>query len=189
MNTSFEWAVVTERDDVNKVKEKFKAYFTPRVNETYERYNFLKRKQEQGESFESFLIDLKNLVTSCGYYVEEKCKVLHDQIVMGVTSNVVREKLLDLETLTQKTAVDLCRSSEVTGQLLKGVSGNEGISVHAVKGHRSTHINNRSNGDSKPKHVHRYQAKCCKYCGNTHEPRNCPACGRDCNKCEKKKQR
>ena len=37
-----------------------------------------------------------------------------------------------------------------------------------MKGHRSTHINNRSNGDSKPKHMHRYQSKCCKYCDNTH---------------------
>ena len=55
-----------------------------------------------------------------------------------------------------------------------------------MKGHRSAHVNNRSNGDSKPKHVHRYQIKCCKYCGNTHEPRKCPAYGRDCNKCEKK---
>ena len=68
------------------------------MNETYERYKFLKRKQKQGESFESFLTDLKNLVSSCGYHIE-KCKVLRDQIVMGVMSNQ--------EILTLKTAVDL----------------------------------------------------------------------------------
>ena len=104
---------------------------------------------------------------------------------MGVMSDVVREKLLDQEKLTI-TTVDLCRSGEVTGQLLMGMSANEGISVYAVIGHRSTHINNRSHGDSKPRHVHRYQVKCCKYCGNAYEPRKCPACGRDCSKCGKK---
>ena len=178
---SFEWVTAADKDDIEIVKAKFKAYFTPRVNETYERYKFLKRKQEQGETFESFLTDLKNLVSSCGYHVEEKSKVLRDQIVMGVVSNVVREKLLDQAALTLNTAVDLCRSSEVTGQLMMGMSAtNDPIQpVHAVKqkGHRSTHTN-RSD-----KHVHKNNHKCCKYCGKSHEPRKCQAYGRFCNKC------
>ena len=152
------------------------------MNETYERYKFLKGKQEQGETFESFLTDLKNLVSSCGYPVEEKSKVLHDQIVMGVVSNAVREKLLDQAALTLNTALDLCRSSEVTGQLLMGMSAtNDPIQpVHAVKqkgqGHKSTHTN------SSDKHVHKNNPKCCKYCGKSHEPRQCQANGRFCNK-------
>ena len=89
---SIEWVTAADKDDIEIFKAKFKAYFTARVNETYERYKFLKRKQEQVETFESFLTDLKNLVCSCGYHVEEKSKVLRDQIVMGVVSNVVREK-------------------------------------------------------------------------------------------------
>ena len=40
----------------------------------------------------------------------------HDRVV----SNVVTEKQLDQYALTLKTAVDLCRSSVVTGQLLMG---------------------------------------------------------------------
>ena len=58
---SFEWVTAADKDDIVIVKAKFKAYFTPRVNETYERYKFLKRKQEQGETFESFLTDLKRI--------------------------------------------------------------------------------------------------------------------------------
>ena len=41
---SFEWVTAVDKDDIVIVKAKFKAYFRPRVNETYERYNFLKRK-------------------------------------------------------------------------------------------------------------------------------------------------
>ena len=180
---SFDWVTAVDKDDIVIVKAKFKAYFTPRVNETYERYKFLKRKQEQGETFECFLTDLNNLVSSCGYHVEEKSKVLRDQIVMGVVSNVVREKLLDHAALTLNTAVDLCRSSEVTGQLLMGMSAtNESRPVHAMKhkgqGRRSTHTNPYSD-----KQVPKYNKKCCKYCATTHEPRKCPAWNRDCNRC------
>ena len=39
--------------------------------------------------------------------MEEKSKVLRDQIVTGVVSNGVREKLLDQAALTLNTAVDL----------------------------------------------------------------------------------
>ena len=35
---SFEWVTAADKDDIEIVKAKFKAYFTPRVNETYERY-------------------------------------------------------------------------------------------------------------------------------------------------------
>ena len=127
------------------------------------------------------MTDLNNLISSCGYHVEEKSKVLRDQIVMGVVSNAVREKLLDQAALTLNNAVDLCRNSEVTGQLLVGMSAtNNPIQpVHGVKqkGHRLTHTN-RSD-----KHVHKNNPKCCKYCGKSHEPHKCKAYGRLCNKC------
>ena len=96
---------------------------------------------------------------------------------------VVREKLLDQAAPTLNTALDLCRSCAVTGQLLMGMSAtNDTIQpVHAVKqkgqGHRSTHTN-RSD-----KHVHKNNEKCCKYCGKSQEPRKCQAYGRFCNKC------
>ena len=132
---SFKWVTAADKDDIVIGKAKFKEYFTPRVNETYERCKFLKIKQEQGETFERFLTDLKNLVSWCGYHIEEKSKVLRDQIVMGAVFNVVREKLLDRAALTLNTAVDMCRSSEVTGQLLMRMSANNDPiqPVHAVK--------------------------------------------------------
>lgn len=37
-------------------------YVNPKVNETFERYNFLKRVQKEGELFEHFLTDCKHLI-------------------------------------------------------------------------------------------------------------------------------
>ena len=91
------------------------------------------------------MTDLNNLVEFVYLSRRGKIKSTRDQIVMGVVSNVVREKLLDQAALTLNTAVDLCRSSEATEQLLVGTSATNDLiqPVHAVKqkGHRSTHRN------------------------------------------------
>ena len=177
---SFEWATEIDKDDVDIVKEKFRIYYTPRINETYQRYKFLKRKQEQGESFDSFLTDLKNLVSSCGYHIEEKGKVLRDQIVMGISSNTVREKLLDPESLTVTVAIDLCRSSEITGQLMTGMSA-ESLPIHSVRGQRSS-TQRRFKKDAKPNFKAQTKPNC-RFCGGIHEPRKCPAYGQECRAC------
>ena len=43
-----------ERQDINKVLEKLEAYCIGETNETYERYIFNKRDQQQSESFDSY---------------------------------------------------------------------------------------------------------------------------------------
>lgn len=42
-------------------------YVSPRVNESFQRYSFLKRVQEEVESFEHFLTDCRHLIKSCNY--------------------------------------------------------------------------------------------------------------------------
>ena len=76
-------------------------------------------------------------MSSCGYDIEEKGKVLRDQIVLGISSNTVREKLLDHESLTVTVAIYLCRSSEITGQLMTGMSA-ESLLIHSVRGQSYT---------------------------------------------------
>ena len=51
---------------------------------TYKRYKFLQRNQELGETFEAFLTDLKNLISSCKYHADERDNILRDQIVMNI---------------------------------------------------------------------------------------------------------
>ena len=109
---------------------------------TYKRYKFLQRNQELGETFDAFLMDLKNLISSCKYHADERDKyhaderdkyhaderdkyhaderdnILRDQIVMNIiTSNTVLEKLLSKAELKLPETIDICRSSEITGQL------------------------------------------------------------------------
>ena len=56
-----------DRQDINKVLEKLEAYYIGETNETYERYVFNKRDQQQGESFDSYLSALRSLIKTCNF--------------------------------------------------------------------------------------------------------------------------
>ena len=89
------------------------------MNEIYERFIFLQRKQKPGETFETFYTDLLRLVETCAYHAEEKGNIIRDQIVMNISSNTIREKLLQESGLKLERAVDMCRSMEATSSYLK----------------------------------------------------------------------
>ena len=163
----------------SQVKQTFARYFTSWIKLTYERFKFLQRNQELGETFDAFLTDLKTLISSCKYHAEERDNLLRDQIVMNITSNTVREKLLSKAELKLAETIDICRSSEKTGH----------EQSHAVKGTSSSRSRDTGNDSwQRSKNPTRNylvsNANACKLCDTTHAARNCPAYGRSCNKCK-----
>ena len=83
-------------------------------------------------------------------------------------------------------ATDICRSSEITGQLMAGMSQHE--QSYAVKGTSSSRSHDTGNDSwqrskNSTRNDHDSKAKACKFCGTTHADRNCPAYGKSCNKC------
>ena len=119
----------------------FAANFAPRRSVTYERYTFLKRVQNACQSFDTFVTDLRNIIGTCEYHVDEHDNLLRDQIVLGITSDAVREKLVYADgsetKLTLLIGLDICRNSETTRQLLQNVSVDTSnvvqVPVHALK--------------------------------------------------------
>lgn len=92
-------------------------YVNPRINECFERYNFMKRAQKEGEPFEHFLTDCKHLVKSCNYNEIDpnesaEDKALRDKIVMGIRDTITREALLRVDKLTLEKAIQHCRTTE-----------------------------------------------------------------------------
>ena len=77
------------KNDITIVKTKFTGYYQPRRNTTYERYNFLKRRQAMGEPFDAFLQGLLTKIRTCQYHPEEKDNMVRDQIVMGLHQDTV----------------------------------------------------------------------------------------------------
>ena len=185
---TFEWANAADKDNIDSVKSKFEAYFAPRKNVTYERYTFMRRHQRASEPFDTFLTDLKNLISTCEYHPEERANLLRDQIVLETVSDSVRDKLFYADggelNLTLAVEVDICRNSEIKGQLMENVSGDAKIDkLHVMKMPKNAKPKKKSN-DGAQTDGSANQWKC-KYCGQQHKPRQCPAYGNNCNKCGK----
>src|SRR6218665_271847 len=105
----------TTSDDDRTVDEnltKFDEFAVGEVNETYERYLFHKRNQNDGETFESFLTALRLLIKSCNFCDNCIDSVLRDRIVLGIREAETRQLLLRERALTLEKAVDIFRAGE-----------------------------------------------------------------------------
>lgn len=163
-----------EQKDVEIIKQKFQEYFMPRENEIYERYQFNKIKQVEGQSFDEFLTIIKTQAARCNYGTLQET-LIRDKIVIGVLLDSTREKLLIEPKLTLKRAIDICKLCEQTKKEL-----NEIKEEHSSQMPTPSIINAVKSGDTtKGKH----KIFLCHRCGTKHAPRKCPAYGKACTAC------
>lgn len=130
----------------------FTDFCTPKKNQIYERFMFYQRHQKDGEPFDTFLMDLKQLVKSCEFTDKEQ-EMLRDQIVMGIHDKKLQRNLLEAADLTCAIAIQKCRASEATQQqqstMSKTVTVNEVRSSNNNTQYRnSSHVDDRSTNNS-----------------------------------------
>ena len=77
--------------DQEQIVAALKQYVLGRVNKTVKRRNFRQRKQVQGETFDDYLVALRELAKTCNF-CRDKClqSNLRDQLVEGVSCVVRR---------------------------------------------------------------------------------------------------
>lgn len=201
-----------QRADYAQVTKAFNDFCEPKKNTVYERFMFYQRRQKDGEPFDTFLMDIKRLIKNCEFGDQENT-MLRDQIVMGITDKNLQRKLLGEANLSYDSAVDKSKANEATKQQAERMS-NTAIDVitsnnkqHTqTKAHgknQNSGIQQRENGSShqqqqrqfseanvqhnqRQNNGNRFQGINCKYCGNTHGKRECPAYGKICTSCSKK---
>ncbi len=90
-----------------------KLHVEGRINETVERRNLRQRKQQIGESFDDFLISLRELAKTCNFCNNECLqKALRDQIIEGLHDGEAVQELLQVQDLTLDQAITKCRGLE-----------------------------------------------------------------------------
>lgn len=65
---SFSFAVAEEREKYAIVIQKFEDFYVPKTNTTCERYRFLTRMQEPGETMDHFVTALSSLAQACDFW-------------------------------------------------------------------------------------------------------------------------
>lgn len=169
------------------------------VNDTYERYIFRCRTQREGETIETFVTSLRELIKTCEVTKDMTDKFMKDQIIFGIRDSSLREKILQERKITLEKCIDMCRATESASvqarDIAHGTTADSDVNrvVHkAWPGQRSRQPKASDSG--------RRDDKECRFCGYSHvmDKSKCPAYGKACNncggenhfakKCNKKKQ-
>lgn len=105
---------------VFEILKALEAYCIPRRNETMELYKFFTRKQLDGEEFDKYYADLRELVKSCEL---DNCedKLLKTQIILGISDKELQARLLREELTLEKTVkyCQIMEQSEVNRKLIQ----------------------------------------------------------------------
>ena len=198
IHKTFKYADDEDQLDYEVILRKFEQYCKPRKNTVFERYIFWGRDQEEGETLDQWLIDLRTQAAICEFGSTEDL-MLRDKVVFGIKDPRAKERMLREGDLTLQKALDIGHAAESTQRQLEGMklTGQSAAKqVNAVNKADPT-AKVRGQGFSRqqaqaakqvPAHTGKPKAKKagkrnCIYCGTTHAYKKCPAYGATCGKC------
>ena len=177
---------ISERDILERVAEKFKAHLEAKKNPIMAAVKFDRRRQLQGETFDSFVTDLKLLARELD--MTETNKLIRNTIACKSLDKRVRQRCLEKsKNLTLETAISIGRMFEATRDGLQVMSGeDQRIEVSKVTWTKDSSRQHKARNFKKPK-GNNEQAQKCDRCGyNAHKlQEKCPAKNESCNKCRK----
>jgi hypothetical protein len=164
--STFKWGTGEDKDDLIDVYKKFDNYCTPLTNVVYERYCFFNRKQNDGESINEYMTSLRLLMKSCEFatVTDIEDSLLRDKLVTGCSNPGLRERLLRETNVTLAKALSIAHATEASKRQVEEISPSQ---VDMMRRDSPRY--------SKPPN--------CSRCGNQHSPRQCPAFGKRCIKC------
>ena len=138
-------------------------------NVILDRREFFQRVQQAGESFNDFLMAIKEIHEFCNFCDHCQDDQIRDKIVTGIRDTVVLEELLAEEELTLQKAVNICRARE------NAQSGRDEIQGHSISANRVSAAH-RSRNPAKKK---------CSFCGDEWHAdlADCPARDSICQAC------
>lgn len=106
-----------QRRDATRIVAAISQYVEGQMNESVERRHFRQRRQQPGESFDDFLVSLRELAKTCNFCTDECTqKSIRDQIVEGLLDGDAIEDLLKERELTLDAAILKCRAQEAAKQ-------------------------------------------------------------------------
>ncbi|XP_047527311.1 uncharacterized protein LOC125064368 [Vanessa atalanta] len=159
-------------------------YLKPK-NEIFARYTLVARKQRQDETITEYVRALKLLAHDCNFKAvtpeEYKSEYIRDAFVAGITSQTIRQRLLENNTLSLDEALNQAIALETAERNSQGYINNNSFNLNALSKQEQetpTQQNLAVANYSRKKH--------CFFCGgNIHRRFKCPARNATCQLCTK----
>ena len=193
------YSYISEHNDFNSAIAALRDTYDKRPNTMYARHLLASAKQQSHQSLDDYLRTLRTLALDCDYKPvtaeQYRSECIRDAFIAGISSNFIRQRLLESEILSLEQAFTLARTLDlaqknadsyhshsnymassvvVETDLSERASVVHGdISVAAVKS--KSRITSPAKSSNK-----------CWFCGESRHPRkDCPAKNANCRKCGK----
>ena len=187
---TFTWTAGEDKEDYKKWLEKFDTYVQPRKNVVYERYQFWSRNQNDSESIDTWVTDLRLAAKRCEFG-DQEMSLIRDKVVFGIINTAVKERLLREPDLSLQKALEICRAAEASKSQVRAMTHAQSAQpeVNIVRHFRPRQAHGKSSSKSQ-KHSSSGNAPVssdfvhsCRYCGDSHARGRCPAYGKICSVC------
>ncbi len=100
-----------EKDKLKVLFDTFEAHFMPQQSLVLQRHKLITCKQQKFQSIDNYVIDLKNLARNCELATLED-SLIKGIFICGVTSNELREQLLQDQVDSLQKAIDVAQRYE-----------------------------------------------------------------------------
>ena len=179
------------------VIETLERLFVKTPNKSFARHDLATRKQQPGESLDEFLEELKKLSKHCGFTTVTsetyRSEMIRDSFINGLTSNYIRQRLLENSELSLDRAYEIARTlhtAQKNSELYIQQSPRQ-IPSNVVAASISDQSTLHTNPDQDSLAAMRKQTpakRSCYFCGGfLHANRaSCPARDTVCHNCSKK---
>ena len=122
-----------DKRNLDAIIAAFDRYAVGETNETFERYLSNKREQQEGESIDQYVAELRILAQLCNV-----CNCLHDSLIrdriaLGIKDSRARKRLLQQQQLTLQRCIDVCKASEASNTQIKSLGQSVKEEVRRVK--------------------------------------------------------
>lgn len=150
-------------------------HYAPQVNEIAASYAFFRRSQQEGESAQDFIAEIRRLAEKCNFGTSLE-RMLRDRIVCGVRDEDVRRSLLTQRKLTLQQAEDFVVSAQEAAENAKSMKAAEPDAVNFAR-----HNARPGKSSLKQEKLH-----FCGRCGGSHSENECKHLRAVCHQCGKR---
>ena len=91
--STFQWEEEADKDDTDKVLQKFREYCQPRKTQFSSDTSSGTGNQQEGESIDQWVTDLKTKAATCEFG-DQKELMIRDKLIFGVRDQRLKERLL-----------------------------------------------------------------------------------------------
>ena len=195
---------IADCSDYDTAESTLQARYVKPKNEIFARHVLATRRQELNETLDQFLQSLKLLAKDCNFKavtaVEAADQYIRDAFINGLSSNVIRQRLLENKTLDLQTAYEQAHTLEMAQKHSASYTQFETVTASAVNlqsdmsgqgisEKREVGLDVRTGNENSGQLLASVapNASKCYFCGYTKHPRyKCPARDAMCNNCRKK---